>query len=328
MKWLFLPVLVFGLICIVHTHLLNDQIQKEHHNNGSVTGVGIFIEDRDFSGINRHDIPQDFPEITSVLPHHGADLAGVRPGDLLLNVNGKDARELLLSNNLQSEISGPIGSKVKLELGRDNKVLIKWAIRGQFIPPAIRVEYIQEKTPLVQVSQFNKNTIINLVTLTKTLIEQGEQNIILDLRHLTGEGLRYIKKILEIYACKGQLIWQTKHVKENSESINKVRIKKVIAQANGIGAPLKIIMWIDKRTSHDGVVLAKYLKSFNQSNIVIGEKKSKQRVNKAFKNQVLIWDPITKNYYDRLSLNPDHIFKGTKKEFLKESLTKIGGLTG
>lgn len=70
--------------------------------------------------------------VAQVFPHSPAEAAGVRPGDLLVAVNGAVAAPPV--DRVVSLIRGPAGSLVKLDLQRGNQRLETWTRRASIRP--------------------------------------------------------------------------------------------------------------------------------------------------------------------------------------------------
>ncbi|RIK68480.1 MAG: hypothetical protein DCC65_02480 [Planctomycetota bacterium] len=185
------------------------------HTRGEFVGVGIQITQGDGKYIRVETPLEDSP----------AYKAGIKPGDLIMAVDGKSTLDMTI-NQAVSEITGEPGTKVTLTIkdGLTEKVTdyvltreqIKLkTVRGNqrddsnptgwdfMIDPASRVGYIR-------VSGFMDKTVEELQAALEQLQDQGCRGLILDLRFNPGGLLTSAVKMSELFLDHDEPIVKTK----------------------------------------------------------------------------------------------------------------------
>lgn len=185
------------------------------HTRGEFVGVGIQITQGDGKYIRVETPLEDSP----------AYKAGIKPGDLIMAVDGKSTLDMTI-NQAVSEITGEPGTKVTLtikdgltEKVRDyvlNREQIKLkTVRGNtrndssltgwdfMIDPQNHIGYIR-------VSGFMDKTVEELQSALEQLQDQGCRGLILDLRFNPGGLLTSAVKMSELFLDHDEPIVKTK----------------------------------------------------------------------------------------------------------------------
>ncbi|MGK5498853.1 S41 family peptidase [Streptomyces sp. URMC 125] len=148
--------------------------------DGEYVGVGVSVRRAD----------GDRTEVARVLPGSPADEAGVRPGDLLLTVDGsgtggRPVTEVvaMLRGGPPGEGSGP-GSRVVLGLGRDGRQWEEGLRRERLKVDTVTTTSLAPDTVLVTVDSFTKGTGEQVRRAVEGL--PPDRGILLDLRGNPG----------------------------------------------------------------------------------------------------------------------------------------------
>jgi carboxyl-terminal processing protease len=166
---------------------------------GRYYGVGMKV------GISARDNRVQVVEIFAGAP---ATKAGLRPGDVLTAVGGKDT-EGLSTSDVADLLKGPRGTSVKVAVARPGRA-------GTLTLDVTRDEISRKSVPdgffarpgiaYVQILQFNETTSRELDENLKRLGEANLKGLILDLRGNPGGLLNEGKAVAERFLQKGQLI--------------------------------------------------------------------------------------------------------------------------
>jgi len=140
--------------------------------------------------------------------------AGLRPGDVILQVNDK-ATEGLTTTEVADLLKGPRGTHVQVSIGRDNveKPIIFNIVRDEI--PRFSVSeafWLKPGIAYIKVSQFNENTGKEMEDNLKKLGEQNIKGLVLDLREnpggLLNEGIEvaghFLKKNETVVSVRGR----------------------------------------------------------------------------------------------------------------------------
>src|SRR5579864_7604541 len=152
-----------------------DALREDQH--GSYSGVGMQVGPRNGKTI-------------VIAPFEGSPAykAGLRPGDVIMEVNDKRT-DNLTTTEIADLLKGPRGTKVQVKIGREglDQPLVFNIIRDEIprfsVPDAF---YVKPGIAYVKVTQFNENTGKELEDKLKKLNEKDMRGLVLDLRENPG----------------------------------------------------------------------------------------------------------------------------------------------
>lgn len=142
----------------------------------------------DFSGIGATiGIQDEVLTVVAPIPDSPAEQAGIKPGDRILEVDGRPTSEMTLTEATLN-IRGKEGTKVKLLIqhqGEDTPVEIE-VMRAKIEPPSVRWEIVGEGIAHIGISSFSDRTESELKSSIEELLPKGIEGIVLDLRNNPG----------------------------------------------------------------------------------------------------------------------------------------------
>ncbi len=198
--------------------------------------VGIYISKR-----------MGFATVVSVLPGSPAKKAGIDPGDLLDEVDGKRLRELSVVQ-INRLLDGVPGTSVSLSVikgsqGEPQKVVLTREILKD-IPLVAKM--IDTNTAYVRVPTFDEGKANEIASQLKQLISSGASKIVLDLRDCAGgseiEGEKTANLFLDhglITYLYGQRFPRKEVVAQPSDQITKLPLVVLINQSTA--GPAEIV---------------------------------------------------------------------------------------
>ena len=170
---------------------------------GSFSGVGV-----------QFNIEEDTVVISNVISGGPADKMGIRAGDRIATVDGKNFTGKIITNDyVIKKLRGKKGSKVKLGIRRNgNQNLISFTLtRNDISVSSIDASYmIASGTGYIRVNKFGENTYNEFKQCLDNLRKQGAKKYIIDLRDNGGGYLESAIKMINEFLKKGQLIVYTK----------------------------------------------------------------------------------------------------------------------
>jgi carboxyl-terminal processing protease len=173
---------------------------------GNLTGIGAMLEVKDGK-----------PVVRGVLPDSPASKAGLKAGDVIVEVDGKPTEGVDL-NQIVSRIVGPAGSVVRLMV-QTGEVQAKQEITRA----AIRIETVRgfvrgpdrrwsfrldpgHQIGYVQIGQFSPTTEKDVTAALEGLKVQGLKGLVLDLRDCPGGMLDAALSCVKLFLAKGKII--------------------------------------------------------------------------------------------------------------------------
>jgi carboxyl-terminal processing protease len=152
------------------------EAEREASNmQGNFEGVGITIGTRN-----------NFPTVIAPIPNTPAEKAGVRAGDIIAGVDGRDVTKFT-PGEIANIVRGPAGTKVRLTLIRGDKPYDVELTRARIEVPAVTLTMLNGYAH-IEVSIFNEKTTPELDAALESALSQNAKGVVLDLRN-NGGGL-------------------------------------------------------------------------------------------------------------------------------------------
>ncbi len=164
--------------------------------SGEFTGVGI-------------EVTQENGQIKVVSPIEDtpAFRAGLQPGDIILEVDGKSTQELSLQE-VVSRIRGPKGSKVELTIihaNSNNPEVV--SITRESIPLiAVKVRELEKGYYWVRITRFSELASEDLLKALEKAEESGMKGIVLDLRNNPGGLVDEAVFVSDVFLSQGNIV--------------------------------------------------------------------------------------------------------------------------
>ena len=166
----------------------------ENKNNAFV-GVGITIS-RQEEG-NGYDILE-------VSPGGSAQEGGILPGDLLIEVEGQSTSEMTMEE-VKHVVRGEIGTEVTLTVLRGEETLSFTLERREIRVEVAKGQMLSGNVGYVKIANFNTNCADETIEAVETLLEQGAQGLIFDVRNNPGGYVDEMLEVLDYLLPKGVL---------------------------------------------------------------------------------------------------------------------------
>ena len=165
---------------------------------GQFEGIGAYVEllDNKFS-------------IRAPIKGSPAESAGLEPGDIVLEVDGEDIAGQTI-NEIIKKVKGPAGTTVKLKIQRVSRPPFDVDVtRGKIVVPDITVEF-KNGIPVVNVSQFKRDTGTRLEQVLRTeVLPKNPRGIVFDLRNNPGGFLTAAVDVGKIFLEANQVVFST-----------------------------------------------------------------------------------------------------------------------
>lgn len=185
------------------TYISKEEVEKMNEPlKGNFEGIGISF-----------NIYKDTLLVTTTISGGPSEKVGLRAGDRIVEVDGKDIAGIGLKNSdVFDLLRGDKGTEVNLKIRRNTEAeLLEFKIIRDKIPIfSLDASYmLNESTGYIKLNKFAATTNEEFETAIKELKQQNLENLILDLR---GNGGGYLKTSIEIsdqFLTDNQLIVYT-----------------------------------------------------------------------------------------------------------------------
>ena len=219
---------------------------------GELSGVGIEV------GIKNN-------RLTVIAPIDGtpAAKAGIRAGDIIALIDGKDSSEFTLDEAVK-RIRGAKGTEVKLTIIRGSEKAREIAItRDTIMVSSVTYAVKDGNVGYIKLRRFGDDTELAFRNATADLASKGVKSVVLDLRDNPGGYLDGAVSVSSEFVSKGTIVEErSRHFTES---------KTLTANAGGNLTNVKVIVLINQGSASASEITAGALKDNGRATLV-GEK--------------------------------------------------------
>lgn len=216
-------------------------------NKGSYSGIGIVYE----------KAPRNLYRIRSVMKKSPAEEAGLKKGDVITKVEGRNVDK---GKDVLKLIKGKAGTKVKLVIKRAGKLKSYTIVRRDIKEKTVYSRIVKKKFVQIRITSFGVNTATEFKKEYRKYKDKGFKNIILDLRYNGGGFLDSALAIGNMFVDKGTAIKvYNKSKEEDSYEYGKGK------------EDAKVVILVNKYSASASEILAVSLQE-NGATKLVGEK--------------------------------------------------------
>ncbi len=206
----------------------------------------------------------DYAVISEVYRGFPADVAGIKPGDLLKKVDGTSLKGLT-TEEVSDKLKGSPGTNIILTIERFGKETDFSLKREKIaVPPVPYYGMVDPKTGYVRFTSFTQNCTEEVKKALTELNKSGAQKIILDLRGNPGGLLTEAVEIVNLFVAKGNEVVSTKgKVKQFDEDF------KTTKEALDENIPLVVI--INRGSASASEIVAGAIQDLDRG-VIVGQR--------------------------------------------------------
>ena len=184
-------------------------VHVAENQSGEVSGIGALVRGEDQAspdGANCSVLSDTcILVIVDTLPDSPAEAQGVLAGDGVVIVDGEDVNGLTVDEVVE-RVRGPEGTDVALGLLRDGQIVDVTITRAAVIVPVVASEMIEPGIGYVALSQFTNNSADQVHEALQSLVADGADRIIFDLRNDPGGSLTASVRIASEFLSDGMVL--------------------------------------------------------------------------------------------------------------------------
>jgi carboxyl-terminal processing protease len=231
--------------------LTPDEVKAENDSlNGHVSGIGVVVDNR--------QVP---PTIVSVVPGSPAEAAGLKPGDVIVGVNGKSTDSMNPSDIVQL-IRGDAGTTVTLSIlhkGANEPTDVSIQRADVAVPASSWAMIPGTDTAVLQVLQFSSGSGDAATKNLQAALDAGAKQIVLDLRGNPGGYVNEAVQVASQFLDKGT-VYEEKDRDGN--------VKPIEAQGGGIATQIPLVVLVDHGSASSAEIVAGALQGNDRAKIV------------------------------------------------------------
>jgi len=172
-----------------------DAKQFDEDLNGTFEGVGAELG----KDVNKHII------IVAPLKDTPAEKAGLKPKDIVAEINGKSAFDITVES-AKDQIRGAKGTHVKLKIVRDDQAIDFDIVRDTIVIPSVTSKIMDGNIGYMQISRFGDDTVDLATKAAKQFADAKVKGVILDVRNDPGGLLDAAIKVSSLWLPNGKTV--------------------------------------------------------------------------------------------------------------------------
>lgn len=222
--------------------------------SGSFEGIGVEV------GLRNN-------QLTIVAPLKGTpgEKAGLKPGDVITKIDGKDATDMSVEEAVKL-IRGKGGTEVTLSIFRKGWSEVKdiKITRETIVVPTVEWELKNGDVAYIEMYQFGQTLPADFNNIAMEILKSPAKKIVLDLRNNPGGYLEVAQDIAGWFLKKGQIVT----IESQEQGKEKTEYK---AEGNATFAEYPIVVLINDGSASASEILAGALKD-NRKVKLVGKK--------------------------------------------------------
>lgn len=194
-----------------------------------------------------------------------AEKAGVRPGDVIVKIDGKYTKEFSLVDAVK-RLRGPKGSPIQISLARKGvpNLIDVTIVRDNISVHSVKARYLGDGFGYVRISQFMEQTSDDLkaalTRLTKDSSLPELRGLILDLRNNPGGLLAQAVRVSDMFLKEGVIVYTDGRVESQKQ--------KFFAHARGTEPDYPIVVLVNGGSASASEIVAGALKDHGRALIL------------------------------------------------------------
>jgi len=194
-----------------------------------------------------------------------AEKAGVRPGDVIVKIDGKYTKEFSLVDAVK-RLRGPKGSPIQISLARKGvpELIDVTIVRDNISVRSVKARYLGDGFGYVRISQFMEQTADDLKSALNKLTKDSSlpelRGLIIDLRNNPGGLLAQAVRVGDMFLKEGVIVYTDGRVEAQKQ--------KFFAHARGTEPDYPIVVLVNGGSASASEIVAGALKDHGRALIL------------------------------------------------------------
>jgi carboxyl-terminal processing protease len=196
------------------------------------------------------------------LPETPASRAGIRAGDLILEIDGLPTAKMT-NREAVRKLKGPEGTEVKLKVGRGGDGSALLTLKRATIPKHSVPYYypLGDGVAYIKIRQFGQTTVEETEKAIEDLRAQGMEALILDLRDNPGGALQAAVGMSSLFLRRGQDVVSIRGRKRDAQIIHR-------APRDGKYKDLPLVVLVNQSSASASEIVSGALQDHGRATIV------------------------------------------------------------
>lgn len=217
--------------------------------SGEYEGIGAYV-----------DTSTEYLTVISPIPGSPAEAAGLRSGDAVIAIDGKDMTGVD-PELARKQVLGPAGSVVTLTIKRGDQPLFDVEItRAKIVIKSADGKMLDNGIAYVQLTTFGDKTTPELKATLKTLMAQNPGGLILDLRNNGGGYLQTAIEVASQFIPDGEVVMYEQYGNGERDIYNSL--------GDGLATDIPMVVLINEGTASASEIVAGALQDYGRAKLV------------------------------------------------------------
>lgn len=246
-----------------HAQYLSAEKYKEYMGANNVKSVGV--------GIRTLQDDDGNMEVIEVMPNSPAEKAGIKKGDTIVSMDGKEIPRITYADAL-NRLDGTAGTKVEFRILRKNAAsgtgsppsdasaqgLTLTVTRAEYVENTLSYSMINGNVAYLRISEFTRDTPDSFNSALSKLVKSGAAGLVIDLRNNSGGDVGAAASVLDTLLPAGNTV-------SYRDKSGKVTVEYT-SKPNEVNIPVSVV--VDKNTYGAAEIFAADIRDFKKGKLV------------------------------------------------------------
>ena len=214
---------------------------------GTISGIGVIVNLTEDGEI----------EVVEVSEKGPAEKAGVKIGDIVTEIDGKDVSEMEYTDAVNL-VRGEKGTEVSLTVRRGNEKISFTLMREEIVSTTVTSKMLRNDVGYIRITGFKENTAYQYDVELKKCLEAGAKGIIFDLRNNGGGLVSACSECLDPLLPEGDIA--IAEFKDGST--------EVICESDELELDMPMVVIVNENSASAAELFAASLRDFGKAELV------------------------------------------------------------